>query len=127
MVFMMLINTLVDESFQEIVTNEDYIKKIIDDMEFGLGFDEFKSLFPFYKYTLKHCRDKGFFTNFEQIYIYGLYEDIVVYLKNNPELLCGYSEHNKLVNFVPKNAKVGDLVKVKINKAYSWHLLGEEL
>ena len=47
--------------------------------------------------------------------------------KNNPELLCGYSEHNKLVNFIPKNAKVGDLVKVKINKAYSWHLLGEEL
>ncbi len=47
--------------------------------------------------------------------------------KNNPELLCGYSEHNKLVNFIPKNAKVGDLVKVIINKAYSWHLLGEEL
>ena len=47
--------------------------------------------------------------------------------KNNPELLSGYSEHNKLVNFVPKNAKVGELVKVKINKAYSWHLLGEEI
>lgn len=47
--------------------------------------------------------------------------------KNNPELLCGYSEHNKLVNFTPKTAKVGDLVKVKIIKAYSWHLLGEEL
>lgn len=47
--------------------------------------------------------------------------------KNNPELLSGYSEHNKLVNFVPKNAKVGELVKVKITKAHSWHLLGEEL
>lgn len=47
--------------------------------------------------------------------------------KNNPELLCGYSEHNKLVNFMPKNAKVGDLVKVHITKAYSWHLLGEEI
>ena len=47
--------------------------------------------------------------------------------KNNPELLCGYSEHNKLVNFKPKNAQIGDIVKVKIIKAYSWHLLGEEL
>ena len=47
--------------------------------------------------------------------------------KNNPELLSGYSEHNKLVNFMPKNAKVGDLVKVHITKAYSWHLLGEEI
>lgn len=46
--------------------------------------------------------------------------------KNNPELLSGYTEHNKLVNFVPKNAKVGELVKVKITKAYSWHLYGEE-
>ena len=47
--------------------------------------------------------------------------------KNNPELLSGYSEHNKLVNFVPKSAKVGDVVKVNITKAYSWHLLGEEI
>ena len=47
--------------------------------------------------------------------------------KNNDNMYTGYSEHNKLVNFVPKNAKVGELVKVKINKAYSWHLLGEEI
>lgn len=46
--------------------------------------------------------------------------------KNNPELLSGYTKHNKLVNFIPKNAKVGDLVKVEITKAYSWHLYGEE-
>ena len=47
--------------------------------------------------------------------------------KNNSELLSGYTEHNKLVNFIPKNAKIGELVKVKITKAYSWHLYGEEL
>lgn len=47
--------------------------------------------------------------------------------KNNPELLSGYTRHNKLVNFVHKNAKIGDIVKVKISKAYSWHLYGEEV
>jgi tRNA-2-methylthio-N6-dimethylallyladenosine synthase len=45
--------------------------------------------------------------------------------KNNPEMVCGYTEHEKLVNFYCPSAKVGDLIKVKITKAYSWHLTGE--
>ena len=45
--------------------------------------------------------------------------------KNNPEMMCGYTPHNMLVNFEAPNAKVGDLVNVKITKAYSWHLAGE--
>ena len=45
--------------------------------------------------------------------------------KNNPNMMTGYTPHNMLVNFEAPNAKVGDLVNVKIVKAYSWHLLGE--
>ena len=45
--------------------------------------------------------------------------------KNNPNMTTGYTPHNMLVNFEAKDAQIGDLVKVKIIKAYSWHLLGE--
>ena len=45
--------------------------------------------------------------------------------KNNPNMMTGYTPHNMLVNFEAPNAKIGDLVQVKIIKAYSWHLLGE--
>ena len=40
-------------------------------------------------------------------------------------MTTGYTPHNMLVNFEAPNVKVGDLVKVKIVKAFSWHLLGE--
>ena len=45
--------------------------------------------------------------------------------KNNPNMMTGYTPHNMLVNFEAPNAQIGDLVQVKIVKAYSWHLLGE--
>ena len=45
--------------------------------------------------------------------------------KNNDLMVSGYSEHNKLVNFEGDASLVGKLVKVKITKAYSWHLFGE--
>ena len=45
--------------------------------------------------------------------------------KNNELMVSGYSEHNKLVNFEGDSSLVGQLVKVKITKAYSWHLFGE--
>jgi tRNA-2-methylthio-N6-dimethylallyladenosine synthase len=45
--------------------------------------------------------------------------------KNNENMMTGYTPHNMLVNFEAPNVKVGDLVNVKIVKAYSWHLLGE--
>ncbi len=47
--------------------------------------------------------------------------------KNNDKILTGYTPQNMLVNFEGTNIKVGDIVKVKINKAYSWHLFGELL
>ena len=79
--------TLVDESYSSIITNPDYIEEIANSMEFGLQFEEFADSFEFYKYVLAHCKDKDFFSNPSVIYINGVYEDIVTYLKNNPELL----------------------------------------
>ena len=49
------------------------------------------------------------------------------YSKTNKELMTGYSEHNKVVNFIPKNAKIGDIVKVKITEAKTWFMNGEEV
>lgn len=47
--------------------------------------------------------------------------------KNNDKILTGYTPQNMLVNFEGENINVGDLVNVKITKAYSWHLYGELL
>ena len=43
----------------------------------------------------------------------------------NPQLLTGYTKHNKLVNFVGSKELIGNLVNVKIEKAYTWHLKGK--
>ena len=45
--------------------------------------------------------------------------------KNNKNMMCGYSAHNKLVNFKGSNELVGKIVKIKVTRAYSWHLFGE--
>ncbi|MFA5748846.1 MAG: tRNA (N6-isopentenyl adenosine(37)-C2)-methylthiotransferase MiaB, partial [Bacilli bacterium] len=42
----------------------------------------------------------------------------------NDEMLTGYSEHNKLVNFKGDSSLIGSIVNVKIDKAYTWHLRG---
>ena len=47
--------------------------------------------------------------------------------KNDPNTLCGYSEHNKLVNFKGDKSSIGKLVKVKITEAKTWFLIGEEV
>ncbi len=46
--------------------------------------------------------------------------------KRNPNILSGYSPENKLVNF-SGDAKVGDLVKVKIDSVKTWALYGYQL
>ena len=59
------------------------------------------------------------------------YEDQVVEVlvegpsKNNEKIYTGYTPQNMLVNFEGEGIKVGDLVNVKVNKAFSWHLYGE--
>jgi tRNA-2-methylthio-N6-dimethylallyladenosine synthase len=45
--------------------------------------------------------------------------------KNNPEVLAGYTEKSKLVNFKAPKSVIGQLVKVKVTKAKTWTLNGE--
>lgn len=41
------------------------------------------------------------------------------------DIMTGYTIHNKLVNFPGDLELVGKIVKVKIEKAYTWHLKGK--
>ncbi|MFY4773971.1 tRNA (N6-isopentenyl adenosine(37)-C2)-methylthiotransferase MiaB [Metabacillus sp. RGM 3146] len=45
--------------------------------------------------------------------------------KRNPEILAGYTEKSKLVNFKAPKSAIGKIVKVKILKAKTWSLDGE--
>ncbi|WLR52411.1 tRNA (N6-isopentenyl adenosine(37)-C2)-methylthiotransferase MiaB [Bacillus tianshenii] len=45
--------------------------------------------------------------------------------KNNPDILAGYTEKSKLVNFKGPKSAIGKIVKVKINEAKTWTLDGE--
>ena len=64
---------------------------------------------------------------------YKTYENKVVKVlvegpsKKNPEILSGYTEDMKLVNFKGDISKVGQLVNVKITKAKTFTLEGEEV
>ncbi len=44
-------------------------------------------------------------------------------LKGN-NVLTGYTKHNKLVNFEGNPDLIGKIIKVEIEKAYTWHLKG---
>ena len=45
--------------------------------------------------------------------------------KNDDNILSGYTEHNKLVNFKGDKELIGSVVDVKITEAKTWFLLGE--
>ena len=47
--------------------------------------------------------------------------------KKNKNILSGYSEENKLVNFKGDVSKIGTIVKVKITTSKTWTLEGEEI
>lgn len=47
--------------------------------------------------------------------------------KKNPHVFSGYTETNKLVNFTNINAKIGDIVKVRITACKTWSLDGEQV
>lgn len=47
--------------------------------------------------------------------------------KNNPDVLCGYTESNKLVNFTSDTASEGDIVDVKITQVKSYTLDGKAI
>ncbi|KKB38899.1 tRNA (N6-isopentenyl adenosine(37)-C2)-methylthiotransferase MiaB [Bacillus thermotolerans] len=45
--------------------------------------------------------------------------------KNNPDILAGYTNKNKLVNFKGPKTAIGKIVNVKITEAKTWSLNGE--
>ncbi len=45
--------------------------------------------------------------------------------KNNPEVLAGYSPHQKLINFKASEELVGTIVKVRITEVKTWFMIGE--
>ncbi|MBE6126214.1 MAG: tRNA (N6-isopentenyl adenosine(37)-C2)-methylthiotransferase MiaB [Erysipelotrichaceae bacterium] len=47
--------------------------------------------------------------------------------KNNPEVFCGYTPQQKLVNFTLKEGKVGDIIDVRITEAKKNSLNGEQI
>lgn len=59
------------------------------------------------------------------------YQDKIVHVlvegesKNNPEILAGYTEKLKLVNFKAPKELIGQIVPVKITDIRTWSLMGE--
>lgn len=47
--------------------------------------------------------------------------------KNDSEMLSGYSNNNKLVNFKGKKDSIGKIVEVRITSVKTWHMQGEEV
>jgi len=47
--------------------------------------------------------------------------------KNNDNILAGYTENNKLVNFPGDESLIGEIVDVNIVTARTWHLVGEQV
>ncbi|MFV0381807.1 MAG: tRNA (N6-isopentenyl adenosine(37)-C2)-methylthiotransferase MiaB [Breznakia sp.] len=47
--------------------------------------------------------------------------------KKNAKVMSGYTEQNKLVNFVAQKAKPGDIIDIRITEAKTWSLRGEEV
>ncbi|PKR78692.1 tRNA (N6-isopentenyl adenosine(37)-C2)-methylthiotransferase MiaB [Halalkalibacillus sediminis] len=45
--------------------------------------------------------------------------------KNNPDVLAGYTEYSKLVNFRAPRSAIGKIVPVKVTEAKTWSLNGE--
>lgn len=45
--------------------------------------------------------------------------------KNNDQIIAGYTENNKLVNFKGDESLIGTIVDVKVTEAKTWHLVGE--
>jgi tRNA-2-methylthio-N6-dimethylallyladenosine synthase len=45
--------------------------------------------------------------------------------KHNDDVLAGYTENNKLVNFVGDSSLIGSIVTVYVKEAKTWHMVGE--
>ena len=47
--------------------------------------------------------------------------------KKNPDVLSGYTEHNKLINFKGDASMMGQIVDVRVTEAKTWALTGEQV
>ena len=47
--------------------------------------------------------------------------------KNNDQVLAGYTENNKLVNFKDDSKLIGEIVDVRVTEAKTWHMHGEKI
>lgn len=47
--------------------------------------------------------------------------------KKDPDVLTGYTKHNKLINFKGLKEDTGKIVKVKVTEAKTWALTGEQI
>ncbi len=47
------------------------------------------------------------------------------YSKHGEDMMIGYTEHNKLVNFKGNKSLIGKMIDVRITKAMTWYLMGE--
>lgn len=80
------VHALVNESLSDLLTDDQNITEVENGMRSILSYDGFEDMYPFCHYVLDNCRKPEFFTNFDTVYINGVYEDVVYYLKSNPEL-----------------------------------------
>lgn len=61
------------------------------------------------------------------------YKDMIVRVlvdgpsKKNPDIFCGYTETNKLVNFERIDAQSGEIIPVKITECKTWSLDGKQI
>ena len=76
-------------------------------------------------YTLNKLINDGFAYGNERFE--GEVVEVLVegHSENKEKLLTGYTRHNKVVNFKGDDSLIGTIVKVKVTKAFTWHLRGE--
>jgi tRNA-2-methylthio-N6-dimethylallyladenosine synthase len=76
-------------------------------------------------YRLNHLINEGYLNGNERFV--GKVAEVLVdgVSKHNEDVLAGYSQHNKLVNFIGDKSLIGQIVNVKITSAKTWYLKGE--
>lgn len=76
-------------------------------------------------YRLNEVVDEGYFKGSNKFANQTVKVLVDGVSRKNDNVLAGYSEHNKLVNFKGDKSLIGQIVKVKITKPMTWFLIGE--
>lgn len=76
-------------------------------------------------HRLNHLVDQGYKAGNRRFL--GQVVEVLVegYSKTKPEILTGYTRHNKLVNFKGDSRLIGQIIPLRITKAMTWSLAGE--